>query len=70
MEINKSVLKFLLSIIVLIAKLLKIVITTSNIKYLKNTLKKSLNEMGSISTVYIFKGSVKGYNTLSSLYFL
>ena len=43
MEINKIVLKFLLSTIVLITKLLKILITTSNINYLKNTLKKSLN---------------------------
>tara|TARA_B110000114_G_C14718273_1_gene248164 strand:+ start:386 stop:517 length:132 start_codon:yes stop_codon:yes gene_type:complete len=40
MEINKSVLKFLLSIIVLIAKLLKIVITTSNIQYHKKEFKK------------------------------
>jgi len=70
MEINKIVLKFLLSIIVLIAKLLKIVITTSNIKYLKNTLKKSLNGMGSITTVYFFKGGLKGYDKLSSLWFL
>lgn len=70
MEINKIVLKFLLSIIVLIAKLLKIVITTSNIKYLKNTLKKSLNGMGSTTTVYVFKRSLKGYDKLSSLWFL
>ena len=26
--------------------------------------------MGSITTVYVFKGSVKGYNTLSSFCFL
>ena len=50
-----------------IAKLLKIVIITSIIQCLKNTLKKSLNEMGSITTVYVFKGSVKGYDKVSSL---
>ena len=35
-----------------------------------NTLKKSLSERGSTITMYVFKGSVKGYNTLSSLCFL
>ena len=36
----------------------------------KKSLKKSLSERGSTITMYIFKGSVKGYNTLSSLWFL
>lgn len=67
MEINKIVLKFLLSTIVLITKLLKILITTLNINYLKNTLKKSLNGMGSKNTVYVFIGSLKSYDKISSL---
>jgi hypothetical protein len=53
-----------------IAKLLKIVIITSIIQYHKKEFKKSLSERGSISTVYVFKGSLKGYDKLSSLCFL
>jgi len=44
------------STLYVIDKLLKIVIITSIIQCLKNTLKKNLNEMGSITTVYVFKG--------------